>query len=242
MDGPFFSAMPFPARGLHSLSHVRYTPHCHWTDLPGEDPYRRLAAYDKVSRADRMLRDAARYLPAIAGARVAGSLFEVKTVLVKNETDDGRPILFERQRRASRLLLGPRRQDRQHLRHPRPTRPRGPGAGGGMNDDALIGHSGFVGSTLQRQRGFGHRYRSTDIATDPRPQLRHRGLRRRPGAEVARQPRARGRRRRHRRPDRASRHGRLPSLRAGQHRRRLPRRRGVDEASPRPKPACTPTA
>lgn len=29
---------------------------------------------------------------------------------------------------------------------------------------ALIGHSGFVGSTLQRQRPFEHRYRSTDIA------------------------------------------------------------------------------
>jgi hypothetical protein len=27
MDGPFFSTMPFPAAGLHSLSHVRYTPH-----------------------------------------------------------------------------------------------------------------------------------------------------------------------------------------------------------------------
>ena len=26
MCGPFFSAMPFPARGLHTLSHVRYTP------------------------------------------------------------------------------------------------------------------------------------------------------------------------------------------------------------------------
>ena len=96
MDGPFFSAMPFPARGLHSLSHVRYTPHCHWTDLPGADPYERLAAYDNVSRADRMLRDAGRYLPAIAGATVAASLFEIKTVLMKNETDDGRPILFER--------------------------------------------------------------------------------------------------------------------------------------------------
>lgn len=29
--------------------------------------------------------------------------------------------------------------------------------------DALIGHSGFVGSALQRQRGFDRRYRSTDI-------------------------------------------------------------------------------
>jgi glycine/D-amino acid oxidase-like deaminating enzyme len=30
MCGPFFSVMPFPPRGLHSLSHVRYTPHAAW--------------------------------------------------------------------------------------------------------------------------------------------------------------------------------------------------------------------
>ena len=37
MDGAFFSCMPFPPRGLHTLSHVRYTPHGHWYDgLPGE--------------------------------------------------------------------------------------------------------------------------------------------------------------------------------------------------------------
>jgi glycine/D-amino acid oxidase-like deaminating enzyme len=38
MDGPFFSLMPFPSRGLHSLSHVRYTPHLHWDDAPGHRP------------------------------------------------------------------------------------------------------------------------------------------------------------------------------------------------------------
>jgi glycine/D-amino acid oxidase-like deaminating enzyme len=32
MCGPFFSFMPFPARGLSSLSHVRYTPHHAWLD------------------------------------------------------------------------------------------------------------------------------------------------------------------------------------------------------------------
>lgn len=96
MDGPFFSAMPFPARGLHTLSHVRYTPHFSWLDAVETDPYDRLAAYDRASRADRMVRDAARYLPALGKARHAGSLFEVKTVMIKNEGDDGRPILFER--------------------------------------------------------------------------------------------------------------------------------------------------
>jgi glycine/D-amino acid oxidase-like deaminating enzyme len=96
MDGPFFSAMPFPARGLHTLSHVRYTPHLSWEDKPGIDPYARLAEYKRDSRVDRMMRDVGRYVPAILHARHADSLFEIKTVLVKNEADDGRPILFER--------------------------------------------------------------------------------------------------------------------------------------------------
>ena len=43
-----------------------------------------------------MIRDAARYMPTIANSKHARSLFEVKTILEKNEADDGRPILFER--------------------------------------------------------------------------------------------------------------------------------------------------
>lgn len=96
MDGPFFSIMPFPARNLHTLSHVRYTPHMHWDDEPGVDPYKRLDGYDRQTRVDRMLRDVARYLPAISNAKYVDSLFEVKTILTKNEGDDGRPILFEK--------------------------------------------------------------------------------------------------------------------------------------------------
>lgn len=96
MDGPFFSMMPFPARGLHTLSHVRYTPHLHWQDSNGIDPYKKLAQYDCATRVDRMLRDVSRYLPAVSQAKYIESLFEVKTILVKNEGDDGRPILFEK--------------------------------------------------------------------------------------------------------------------------------------------------
>ena len=98
MDGAFFSVMPFPARHLHTLSHVRYTPHFHWRDEPGRDPYRVLAEYEKTSRVDRMLRSVGRYVPAVLNARYVESLFEVKTVLVKSEGDDGRPILFEKHR------------------------------------------------------------------------------------------------------------------------------------------------
>lgn len=95
MDGPFFSLMPFPARGLHTLSHVRYTPHQHWVDTPSIDPYQRLANYSRQSHVEWMIRDASRYMPAIRDAAHVDSLWEVKTVLLKNEGDDGRPILFE---------------------------------------------------------------------------------------------------------------------------------------------------
>lgn len=96
MDGPFFSMMPFPARGLHTLSHVRYTPHLHWNDQQGIDPYQKLRHYERTTRVDRMIRDVGRYLPAALDAQYVDSLFEVKTVLMKNEGDDGRPILFEK--------------------------------------------------------------------------------------------------------------------------------------------------
>jgi hypothetical protein len=96
MDGPFFSMMPFPPRGLHTLSHVRYTPHLHWDDERNVDPYARLAAHPRNTHVDRMIRDAARYVPAVRNAKYIESLFEIKTVLTKNEVDDGRPILFEK--------------------------------------------------------------------------------------------------------------------------------------------------
>lgn len=96
MDGPFFSLMPFPDRNLHTLSHVRYTPHFSWIDACGDDPYKRLAEYPRETRVDRMVRDVGRYLPAMLEARHVDSLFEIKTVLVRNEGDDGRPILFEK--------------------------------------------------------------------------------------------------------------------------------------------------
>jgi glycine/D-amino acid oxidase-like deaminating enzyme len=98
MDGPFFSTMPFPAAGLHSLSHVRYTPH---------------AAYDALARQHlrplrsnrvAMLRDSERYLPCMARARVLGSIFEMKATLIRNEDDDGRPILIERSAEMPRVL------------------------------------------------------------------------------------------------------------------------------------------
>jgi glycine/D-amino acid oxidase-like deaminating enzyme len=95
MDGAFFSIMPFPARGLHTLTHVRYTPHVQWADKAGLDPYQKLESYSHATRADRMLVDAERYIPAMSRATHVESLFEVKTVLSKTEDNDARPILFE---------------------------------------------------------------------------------------------------------------------------------------------------
>jgi glycine/D-amino acid oxidase-like deaminating enzyme len=103
MDGPFFSAMPFPAKCCHSLSHVRYTPHSHWVDRPNLCPYDVIKNTKLETRVDRMIRDASRYLPVIAKSRYRESLFEVKTVLEKNESDDGRPILFHESLQTPRL-------------------------------------------------------------------------------------------------------------------------------------------
>ncbi|MDR5793742.1 FAD-dependent oxidoreductase [Caballeronia sp. LZ008] len=96
MDGPFFSFMPFPSKGLHSLSHVRYTPHVEWIEDDAFDTEEMLERYSRVSRVDRMVRDSARYLPILEDAQYADSLFEIKSVLLNNERDDGRPILLER--------------------------------------------------------------------------------------------------------------------------------------------------
>ena len=96
MCGPFFSTMPFPSAGLHTLSHVRYTPHASWTDPhpTGRTPQDVFASAPKQTAFERMQRDSARYLPAIAKVEYVRSLWEVKTVLPVNEADDGRPILF----------------------------------------------------------------------------------------------------------------------------------------------------
>lgn len=99
MCGPFFSVMPFPSRGLHSFSHVRYTPHCQWQDAPGQpymDPYEVLASRRRRSNFVRMVADAKRYMPVLAGCKQIDYLLEVKTVLPRSEVDDSRPILFRK--------------------------------------------------------------------------------------------------------------------------------------------------
>lgn len=104
MDGPFFSCMPYPAAGLYSLTHVRYTPHDSWTDEGGQGADDRGLATMPQTRVAHMIRDGQRYLPSLARARYETSIFDVKTVLLKNEGDDGRPILYQQKPPQSRVV------------------------------------------------------------------------------------------------------------------------------------------
>lgn len=100
MDGPFFSIMPFPSRGLHTLSHVRYTPHMSWIDnestpMRRHDTHRYLDSYSLETSYKKMKADVVRYIPALKDMKLRDSISDVKTVLVKSENDDSRPILFK---------------------------------------------------------------------------------------------------------------------------------------------------
>lgn len=97
MDGPFFSIMPFPPRGLHTLSHVRYTPHYRWQDdkdRRGPNPATVVTQIDKTSHFYSMLSDVVRYIPSAAAVSQVDSVYEAKTVLTASDVDDSRPILF----------------------------------------------------------------------------------------------------------------------------------------------------
>jgi glycine/D-amino acid oxidase-like deaminating enzyme len=116
MDGPFFSTMPFPARELHSLTHVRYTHHMAWLEggtssEASPNPLNYLAEYLRSgggtkgrSRANWMMRDAQRFLPALAKAHIEDSLFEVKTFVAETEVDDARPIYFHQDETMPQLI------------------------------------------------------------------------------------------------------------------------------------------
>lgn len=97
MCGPFFSVMPFPSKGLHSFSHVRYTPHYEWFDeknMAYKDPHRKFDDDRKNSAWMYMQKDAMRYLPILSECKYESSLWEIKTLLPRSESDDSRPILF----------------------------------------------------------------------------------------------------------------------------------------------------
>jgi hypothetical protein len=98
MDGPFFSVMPFPAKGLHSFSHVRYTPHYEWQDTNKEHYLNAYKHYDEISKKSAykyMVQDAKRYIPILSECKYEDSIWEVKTILPLSESNDARPILFK---------------------------------------------------------------------------------------------------------------------------------------------------
>lgn len=98
MCGPFFSVMPFPSKHAHSFSHVRYTPHHEWLDTKGERYRNAHTHYDNVDKKTawiKMLKDAQRYIPSLSECKYKESIWEVKTVLPRSESDDSRPILFK---------------------------------------------------------------------------------------------------------------------------------------------------
>jgi len=100
MDGPFFSILPFPDRArLHTVSHVRYTPHHRWREADAQEfapnPYQTLGEMAGQSNFREMQADIVRYVPQLASMRHVDSLWEIKTVLTKSENDDSRPILFK---------------------------------------------------------------------------------------------------------------------------------------------------
>jgi glycine/D-amino acid oxidase-like deaminating enzyme len=105
MCGPFFSVMPFPAKGLFSFSHVSYTPHYEWSEIPADENFKQhCPQFPLKSNFERMLRDAVRYLPILADCSYVESLWEVKTILPQSDGNDSRPIFFKRDSLVSRLI------------------------------------------------------------------------------------------------------------------------------------------
>lgn len=90
MDGPFFSFMPFPAAGLHSLTHVTYTPRRTWFGHKPEG----IQVADSVWRL--MVADASRFLPELKEAEYVKSMFIEKAVLARSESTDSRPIFVHK--------------------------------------------------------------------------------------------------------------------------------------------------
>jgi FAD dependent oxidoreductase len=106
MCGAFFSLMPFPSLDLHTISHVRYTPHYSWQD---ENDYIKEQEINRRSRSARsnynyIIADVRRYLPAIEASIYQDSLWEIKTILPQSESDDSRPILFVRDQELPNLI------------------------------------------------------------------------------------------------------------------------------------------
>jgi hypothetical protein len=98
MDGPFFSLVPFPSEGLHTLSHVRYTPQVRWEDGdPTQVVYPSKADLENYKSTFREMKaDLVRYVPELSEITYQKSIREIKTVLAKVDMTDSRPVLVRR--------------------------------------------------------------------------------------------------------------------------------------------------
>jgi len=112
MDGPFFSILPFPSLGLHSFTHVSYSPHGSWLDPKSKIDKNlnltHMPPKPNESNIKSIIYDSARYMPILKKAKYIRSIYEVKTVLPRNEYNDGRPILMKKNHGLSGLhcILG----------------------------------------------------------------------------------------------------------------------------------------
>jgi len=97
MCGPFFSLMPFPALSLHSLHHVRYTPHAEWTTKKSQIPFQQdELESSNLTRWSSISLDIKRFIPSLSTSKRIRSMWEIKTLLPQSEREDSRPILFHR--------------------------------------------------------------------------------------------------------------------------------------------------
>lgn len=94
MDGPFFSLMKFPAYNCHTLSHVRFTPHCSWQE--SDIIKKQIPELKKKSNFNYMIKDASRFIPLLKEAEYIDSIWEIKTTLRLSESNDSRPILYKK--------------------------------------------------------------------------------------------------------------------------------------------------
>tara|TARA_A100001015_G_scaffold23245_1_gene26299 strand:- start:1187 stop:2326 length:1140 start_codon:yes stop_codon:yes gene_type:complete len=99
MDGPFMSVIPFPSskESVHSLTHVRYTPHKTWYDRDSEvvEDYQK-DIKDISTRHRHMILDGIKFIPELVNSEWKNSIYEIKSLFHTNQTDDGRPILYRK--------------------------------------------------------------------------------------------------------------------------------------------------
>jgi len=74
MDGSFFSIYPFPKLGLHTIHNVELTP--------------------EGGNYEKIYEHVVKCLPDMKDMKHNGDICERKTVLIQNDIDDGRPIMF----------------------------------------------------------------------------------------------------------------------------------------------------